>query len=138
MSYSIECLLADTDSGQAAHTENHELDLMTGVEGNSHDAIEAPVHLEDGSLPSRTPSNIEDNSPRASIVASAASPSMWHNGTVLEAKPLDGPAVSDTDQDSCPLLDLPSPSGARPVLNDNGLGEFDAASKSSADCFESK
>ena len=134
----IECPIADTNSGQAAHTGNHELDLMTGVDENSHDAVEAPVHLEDSPLPSPTPSNIEDNSLRASIVASAASSSMWHNGSVLEAKPLDGPAPSDTDQDSCPLLDLPSVLGARPVLNDNSLGEFDAGSKSSADRFESK
>lgn len=71
-------------------------------------------------------------------MASEATSRLWHNDSVSEAKPSEGLAPSGTDQDSFPSLDFPSPSGARPVLNDNGLGELDAASKSRADPFQSK
>ena len=62
-------------------------------------------------------------------MASTASSRLWHDDTVPEVEPFDGPVPPDTDQDPHPLLDLPSPSGARPVLNDNDLGEVEAASK---------
>ena len=109
-------------SGQAAHTTDHALDPITSADGNSDQAVEAPVNIEGGPLPSTIPSNTEDTSPRASLVASTASSKLRHNDSVSEVEPFDGAALSDTDQDSLPFLELPSPSGARPVLNDHGLG----------------
>ena len=91
------------------------------------------MNIEEGPLPSTIPSDTEYTSPRASLVASlvasTASSTLWHDDPVSEVEPFDGPAPSDTDQDSFPLLDLPSPSGARPVLTDNGPGGSEATSK---------
>ena len=87
------------------------------------------MNIEEGPLPSTVPSNTEYTSPRASLVASTASSRLWHEDPVSEVEPFDGPAPSDTDQESFPLLDLPSPSGARPVLTDNGVGEVEATGK---------
>ena len=116
-------------SGQAAHTRNHELPHVITIDCSPHDAVEAPVNIEEGPLPSTIPSGTEYTSPRASLVASTASSRLWHEDPVSEFEPFDGPALSDTDQDSFPLLDFPSPSGARPVLTDNGPGGSEAASK---------
>ncbi|KAL8792980.1 MAG: hypothetical protein Q9195_004384 [Heterodermia aff. obscurata] len=113
--------------GQAGLTGNHDLELIT-VDHNPQEAAEAPVNIEDGPLPATTPSNTEDPSPRASFAAATASSRLWHDDPVSETKPTDGSALSDTDHGSLPLLDLPSPSGAHPVVDDNGRGKSEAAS----------
>ena len=114
-------------SGQAVPTENHELEAIT-VDHSSQETVEAPVNNGDSPLTAMTLSSAEDTSPRASLVASTASSRLRHDDPVSETMPLDGLAPSDTDQLSSTLLDFPSPSGARPVIDDNGLGTLKAAS----------
>lgn len=114
-------------SGQAVPTENHELEAIT-VDHSSQETVEAPVNNGDSPLTAMTLSSAEDTSPRASLVASTASSRLRHDDPVSETMPFDGLAPSDTDQLSSTLLDFPSPSGARPVIDDNGLGTLKAAS----------
>lgn len=98
---------------------NHEFNHITSAPQDPNVLTGALTNIEGGIPASTVPSDTEVDSLGASLAASAASSALGNTDAAMPCESQNRSVGLNIESDLSPLLEIPSPSGARPVMEGN-------------------